>query len=104
MAAGQCGRPRSGQEMTASVSDLDRHVVGRRRELEQLAGALNDSARQGGRCALVDGVPGVGKSTLMHGFGSEVSGRGALFAYGRFQEGARVPYSALGDAFGALVQ
>jgi predicted ATPase/class 3 adenylate cyclase len=90
--------------MTASAFDLDGHVVGRGRELAQLADVLEAAERRGGECVLLRGVPGVGKSTLMRRFGAEVVRRGGVFAYGRCQEGARAPYSALSEAFGALVR
>jgi predicted ATPase/class 3 adenylate cyclase len=85
------------------VLDLDGHVVGRRQELTRLEGVLEAAGRHGGECALLSGVPGVGKSTLMQAFGGGVSRRNGVFAYGRYQEGARAPYSALGEALGALV-
>lgn len=86
------------------VLDLDGRVVGRRRELTRLEDVLEAAGRQGGECVLLSGVPGVGKSTLMQAFGDGVSCRNGVFAYGRYQEGARAPYSALGEAFGALVR
>jgi predicted ATPase/class 3 adenylate cyclase len=46
----------------------------------------------------------VGKSTLMQAFGAEVAGRNCVFAYGRYQDGAAAPYSALGDALGSIVR
>jgi predicted ATPase/class 3 adenylate cyclase len=90
--------------VSAPVIDLDGHLVGRRQELARLEAALEAAGRRGGECALVSGVPGVGKSALMQAFGGWVSRRNGVFAYGRYQEGARTPYSALGEALGALVR
>ncbi len=89
--------------MTEPAPDVDELLVGRRAELDLLAAALEDAARRGGRCALVEGEPGVGKSTLVQAFGDDVLRRGGVFAYGRCQEGATVPYPALADALGQLV-
>lgn len=47
--------------------------------------------------------PAWAKSTLLQVFGAQVVGRDGIFAYGRFREGARAPYSALGEALGAVV-
>jgi predicted ATPase len=40
----------------------------------------------------------------MQAFGVEVSGRNCVFAYGRYQDGAAAPYSALGGALGSIVR
>jgi predicted ATPase/class 3 adenylate cyclase len=40
----------------------------------------------------------------MQAFGAEVSGRNCVFAYGRYQDGAAAPYSALGGALGSIVR
>jgi predicted ATPase/class 3 adenylate cyclase len=89
--------------VTSRVLDLDGRVVGRRPELTLLDDALAAAGRHGGECVLLSGVPGVGKSTLIHAFGGEVSRRNGVFAYGRYQEGIHAPYSALGDALAAMV-
>jgi len=46
----------------------------------------------------------VGKSTLMQAFGTEISRRNCVFAYGRCRDGAPAPYSALADALGSVVR
>jgi predicted ATPase/class 3 adenylate cyclase len=89
--------------MTAAPVDVDEHLVGRQHELAQLDDALAGAQRRGGAYVLVSGVPGVGKSALLHAFGRGVVLRDALFAYGRFREGARAPYSAVAEAFEGLV-
>jgi predicted ATPase/class 3 adenylate cyclase len=90
--------------VTTPVLDLEGRVVNRRLELAQLQAAVEESGRSGGGYALLGGVSGVGKSTLMQAFGVEVSRRDCLFAYGRYQDGAPAPYSALGDALGSIVR
>ncbi|MDV3126177.1 AAA family ATPase [Mycobacterium sp. 21AC1] len=84
--------------------DLDGQVVGRRQAFTELRAAVEAAGRVGGGCALLSGVPGVGKSTLIHAFGAEVSGRNCVFGYGRCRDGAAAPYSALGEALGAIVR
>ena len=74
--------------MTTPVLDLDGRVVDRRQELSELEAAVESAGRDGGGCALLSGVPGVGKSTLIHAFGDEVSRRNCVFAYGRYRDGA----------------
>ena len=90
--------------MTTPVLDFDGRVVGRDQELAELREAVAAAERVGGRCVLLSGAPGVGKSTLMEAFGVEVSGRSCVFAYGRCRNGAPAPYSALGDAFSSIVR
>jgi predicted ATPase/class 3 adenylate cyclase len=90
--------------MTTPVLDLDGRVVDRNQEMIDLQAAVEAAGRTGGGCALLSGVPGVGKSTLMQAFGVEASRRNCVFAYGRYQDGAPAPYSALGDALGSVVR
>jgi len=92
------------QAVTTPVLDLDGRVVDRRQELAELRAAVEEAERAGGGCALLSGASGVGKSTLMQAFGVEVSGRNCVFAYGRYQDGAAAPYSALGGALGSIVR
>jgi predicted ATPase/class 3 adenylate cyclase len=90
--------------MTAPVLDLDGHLIGRQAELARLEATLETAARRSGGLVLLSGVPGVGKSTLVQAFGDQVVRTGGVFAYGRFREGARAPYSAWGEALGVLVR
>ena len=90
--------------VTTPLLDLEGRVVDRRQEFTDLQAAVEAAGRVGGGCALVSGVPGVGKSTLMQAFGVEVSGRNCVFAYGRYRDGSPAPYSALGDALGSIVR
>lgn len=89
--------------MTAPLLDLDGRMVGRQQELTELRAAIDAAARAGGECALLSGVSGVGKSTLMQAFGVEASRRNCVFAYGRCRDGAPAPYSALADALSSIV-
>ncbi len=89
---------------TAPLLDVEGSVVGRRQQLAELRTAVDEAGRVGGGCCLLSGAPGVGKSTLLQAFGAEVSGRGCVFAYGRYQDGAAAPYSALGVALSSLVR
>lgn len=90
--------------MSSPVLDLEGLVVGRRDEFAELRAAVDEAGRAGGGFTLLSGTPGVGKSTLMHALGAEVSGRNCVFAYGRYQDGVAAPYSALGVALGSLVR
>ncbi|HZC90586.1 MAG TPA: AAA family ATPase, partial [Mycobacterium sp.] len=90
--------------MTSPLLDLEGRVVDRRRELTELRAAVETAGRAGGGCTLLSGTPGVGKSTLMQAFGAEISGRNCVFAYGRYQDGAPAPYSALGTALGSIIR
>lgn len=79
-------------------------MVGRAPELAALERVCAAACRQGGQYVLVGGAAGVGKSTLLKAFGDEVAGREGIFAYGRYREGERTPYSALADALDELVR
>ena len=90
--------------MITPVVDLEGRVVGRQQQLAELRAAVEEAGRAGGGCTLLSGISGVGKSTLMQAFGAEVVGRNCVFAYGRYQDGAAAPYSALVDALGSIVR
>ncbi len=90
--------------MTTPVLDLDGRMADRRRELTELRTAVATAERVSGGCVLLSGSPGVGKSTLIQAFGSEISRRNCVFAYGRCRDGAPAPYSALADALGSVVR
>ena len=90
--------------MITPVLDLDGRVVGRQQQLAELRAAVEEAGRVGGGCTLLSGISGVGKSTLIRAFGAEVVARNCVFAYGRYQDGAAAPYSALGEALGSIVR
>jgi predicted ATPase/class 3 adenylate cyclase len=89
--------------MTTPTVDFQGNVAGRRAELTELRAAVEGAQRDGGGCVLLSGAPGVGKSTLVHALGAEVSRRNCVFAYGRCRDGAPAPYSALGEALNSIV-
>jgi predicted ATPase/class 3 adenylate cyclase len=90
--------------VTTPMLDLDGRVVDRRQELTELRTAVETAERVSGGCVLLSGAPGVGKSTLTQAFGTEVSRRNCVFAYGRCRDGAPAPYSALADALSSVVR
>lgn len=90
--------------MTTPILDLDGRLIDRQQELIELRNAVEAASRIGGGCFLLDGAPGVGKSTLTQALGADVSGRGCVFAYGRCRDGAPAPYSALSDALSAILR
>jgi predicted ATPase/class 3 adenylate cyclase len=90
--------------MSSPLLDLDGHLVGRTRELADMDRVLDAAGRDGGQYVLLSGPAGVGKSTLVRAFGEDIGRREGVFAYGRHQEGARAPYSAVGEAFDELVK
>lgn len=96
--------PRWSTAAHVAALDFDGRVAGRRQEIAELRAAVDEAGRAGGGCTLLSGAPGVGKSTLMHAFGAEISGRNCIFAYGRYQDGLAAPYSALGSALSAMVR
>ncbi len=89
--------------MTAPMLDTDGRMFGRQHELSVLRDAVQRAERDGGACVLLSGAPGVGKSTLAQAFGTEITGRSCVFAYGRCRDGAPAPYAALGDALSSIV-
>jgi DNA-binding SARP family transcriptional activator/tetratricopeptide (TPR) repeat protein len=65
--------------------------VGRRRELAELAGALDDALAGRGRLVLLVGEPGIGKSRLADELMAQVRGRGARVIVGRCWEAGGAP-------------
>src|SRR6202012_5241040 len=90
--------------VTTPVLDIDGRVVDRREEIAELRAAVEEAGRAGGGCTLLSGISGVGKSTLMQAFGTELSSRNCEIPLSRYQDGAAAPYSALGTALGSLVR
>ena len=79
--------------MTTPVFDFDGRVVDRRQEIADLRTAVDEAGRDSGGCILLAGVPGVGKSTLIQAFGTEISSRSCIFAYGNPR---RLPNATVG--------
>jgi DNA-binding SARP family transcriptional activator len=81
------------------VTDAALRIVGRQSELAQLRAALAE-AKLGARVALVEGEPGIGKTSLVEAFGAEATADGAAVVWGRCHEGDAAP--ALWPWVGAL--
>jgi predicted ATPase len=60
-----------------------RRGVGRRKELEQLASAADQAAEEAGLFVAIAGEPGIGKTTLIEDFVTQLSAQGRAFALGR---------------------
>ena len=65
-------------------------LVGRRSELRQLWAAL-DEAAEAARLEVVEGEPGIGKTSLLEAVEAEARARGALVVWGRAHEGGAAP-------------
>ena len=87
----------------APALDLEGHLVDRDEELAVLAQMVDQSATRAGSVAIVEGSPGSGKSSLLRSFAGDVSATGAVFAYGKLEQGQSEPYAALGQALSQLV-
>jgi len=66
-------------------------LVGRERELAELAAAFDDAEAGRGRVVLLVGEPGIGKTTLASAFAAEAAARGARLAWGRAWEAGGAP-------------
>jgi len=76
-------------------------AVGRRRELDVLAGAARRTRRGGAGTVLVTGGAGIGKTTLLAAFAREVSGWDVF--YGRCDEHVTVPFHPFQSVVGRVV-
>jgi DNA-binding SARP family transcriptional activator len=65
-------------------------LVGRRHEVEQLTRAFDETAL-GARFALIEGEPGIGKTSLAEALGAFAAERGAVVVWGRCHEGDAAP-------------
>jgi tetratricopeptide (TPR) repeat protein len=77
--------PASGRAATRGA------FVGRERELDQLASALDGALAGRGRLCLVTGEPGIGKSRLTDELAAEARRRGASVLWGRCWEAGGAP-------------
>jgi tetratricopeptide (TPR) repeat protein len=66
-------------------------VIGRSRELEQLAGALESALAGTGKVVLVAGEPGIGKTRLAEVLAAEARARGCTVAWGSCWESGGAP-------------
>ncbi|WP_165703932.1 AAA family ATPase [Enhygromyxa salina] len=84
---------------------LPHQLYGRMRERHELVDELERVIRtQTGRVLLLEGPPGVGKSSLLADFEGPVAGFGGYLARGKFDGFSELPYSGFVDAFGTLVE
>jgi len=89
-----------GRQDRFSSLQSEHGLHGRERE-QRLLRDTYARVRQGGReLLLLGGVAGIGKTSLIEDFRPRVSGTGAVWASGKFDQLARdIPYSAILDAF-----
>jgi DNA-binding SARP family transcriptional activator len=81
---------RAPRPATATASGHHR-LVGRETELDQLTGALDEATTSGARFALVEGEPGIGKTSLVEAVAAVAAERGAVVVWGRCHEGDAAP-------------
>jgi predicted ATPase len=80
--------PRPGGSASPPISPVQRHTVGRQNELAELGRAFESAAAGQGLFLCVTGEPGIGKTTLVDDFLSELAttGRPCALARGRCSE------------------
>ena len=80
--------PRPGLSASPPISPVKRHSVGRQKELAELGRAFESAAAGQGLFLCVTGEPGIGKTTLVEDFLSELAatGRPCALARGRCSE------------------
>lgn len=79
-----------------------RRMVGRQQELSQLD-RLAAASEERIHLALIDGEPGIGKSSLLHRFGAECAREGRLCVVGRADETQPAPYREFLEALAHVV-
>ena len=75
--------PQSGWSASPPISAVKRHSVGRQKELAELGRAFESAAAGQGLFLCVTGEPGIGKTTLVEDFVSELAATGRLCALAR---------------------
>src|SRR5215213_8089985 len=88
----------SAPEREATVAGMDREFVGRERELDLLAGCLDEALAGRARIVLLEGDAGIGKTRLIKELQARAAGRGALVCYGRCYEDLPLPYLAFSQS------
>jgi TolB-like protein/predicted ATPase/predicted Ser/Thr protein kinase len=85
---GESSRPPPGPPETPTISAAKRHSVGRQKELAEMGRAFESAVAGQALFLCVTGEPGIGKSTLVEDFLSELAaaGRPYLLARGRCSE------------------
>jgi ABC-type arginine transport system ATPase subunit len=81
---------------------LPQVLVGRQREIEQVAVAFADAASGAAELVLVGGPSGIGKTALVRTIYLDIArkGRGLLIAGKHDQLARSTPYAAMAQAFG----
>jgi hypothetical protein len=80
-------------------------VIGRDAELQALDAALTAAMAGHGRCAVIAGEPGIGKSRLAREIASRAAGRGIAVVTGRaVPQSATAPYRPFSDALLPLLR
>src|SRR6516225_68219 len=87
-AAAELTAPQPGWPASPPISPVQRHTVGRQKELAELGRAFESAVAGQGLFLCVTGEPGIGKTTLVEDFLSElaVTGRPCALAHGRCSE------------------
>ena len=75
--------PRPGWSASPTIPPVKRHSVGRQKELAELGRAFESAAMGRGLFLCVTGEPGIGKTTLVEDFLSELAATGRPFALAR---------------------
>jgi predicted ATPase len=75
--------PQLGLSASLPISPVKRHTVGRQKELAELRRAFESAAAGQGLFVCVTGEPGIGKTTLVEDFLSELAATGRLCALAR---------------------
>jgi predicted ATPase/signal transduction histidine kinase len=85
--------------------EIPQHMYGRDRELAVLLDGFERVAHGASELLLVGGYAGIGKTALVHEVHKPIVRRRGYFISGKFDQFQRaVPYAALGQAFGRLIE
>lgn len=79
-------------------------IVGRGKELESLDDAVKAAMRREMRIVVITGEPGAGKSHLVRTFADRIAGRGFHVLVGRCEPTATVPFHALLQILGQILE
>jgi len=96
--------PKNDDVPAALAGVLPAMFVGRGVELAAGKRLLEALAAGQSRNLLVVGEPGIGKSSLAGAIGTAAAGLGFVVLHGRCDEGLRVPYQPLVEAFGSWLE
>lgn len=78
---------------------LPQKLYGREKELQQLSSSLSHIGENQPQMVLIHGEPGVGKSALVKEIQKDLTGKGAIFISGKFDQYQRnIPYYAIQKA------